>query len=82
MTEEERFQKIKNIYLNYEHELAQRGMEDVAPIAASLTTSYVLHALVEEAQGGNDETETFTMKEVLESVNLNDLYEEEWDSQP
>ena len=47
MTEEERFQKIYNVYMNYEHELAQRGMEDVAPIAAGLTTGYVLHDLLE-----------------------------------
>ena len=50
MTEEERFQKIYNIYMNYEHELAQRGMENVAPIAADLTISYVVHNLMEKLE--------------------------------
>ena len=51
MTEEERFQHIKNIYMNYEHEFAQRGMEDVAPIAASLTQAYILHDMIDALKG-------------------------------
>jgi len=47
MTEEERFQAVKNIYMNYEHELAQRGMENVAPLAVSLTQAYIFHEIAE-----------------------------------
>ena len=47
MTEEERFQYVKNIYMNYEHELAQRGMEDVAPLAANLTNSYLMREMID-----------------------------------
>ena len=71
MTEEERFQKIYNIYLNYEHELAQRGMENVAPIAASLTQSFIIH------QAEDRYHKSSTISEVMESVNS-----EEWDTQP
>ena len=75
MTEEERFQAVKNIYMNYEHELAQRGMENVAPIAASLTTAYVLHALLEGMRGDSEDT-TITIDEIIDSIG------EEWDTQP
>ena len=75
MTEEERFQAVKNIYMNYEHELAQRGMEDVAPVAASLTTAYVLHALLEGMRGDSEE-------QAADVMTVAKLIEEEWDTQP
>jgi len=47
MTEEERFKKVYNIYMNYEAELATRGMADVPPIAVNLTQAYVLHEMTD-----------------------------------
>jgi len=47
MTEEERFKKVYNIYMNYEAELATRGMDGIPPIAASLTNTYLMHEIVE-----------------------------------
>ena len=85
MTEEERFQAVKNIYMNYEHELAQRGMENVAPIASSLTTAYVLHALLEGMHGESEESfpVSITVDEMIDSINMFEVdSNEEWDSQP
>jgi len=76
MTEEERFQKVYNVYMNYEHELAQRGMENVAPVASSLTHSYVLHAILEGLQGVDDDTNA-TVTDIVQSLTM-----EDWDSQP
>ena len=45
MTEEERFQKVYNIYMNFEAELATRGMDGIPPIAASLTQAYIVHEI-------------------------------------
>ena len=42
MTEEQIFQKVYNVYLNYEQELANRGMEDVQSIASHLTIAYMM----------------------------------------
>ena len=42
MTEEQIFQKVYNVYLNYEQELANRGMDDVQPIASHLTMAYMM----------------------------------------
>ena len=42
MTEEQIFQKVYNVYLNYEQELANRGMEDVQSIASHLTMAYMM----------------------------------------
>jgi len=42
MTEEQVFQKVYNVYLNYEQELANRGMEDVQSIASHLTMAYMM----------------------------------------
>ena len=42
------FQKVYNVYLNYEQELANRGMEDVQPIASHLTMAYVIQLVVEK----------------------------------
>ena len=47
MTEEERFQKVYNIYMNFEAELATRGMSNVEPIAVSLTQAYELHEMTD-----------------------------------
>ena len=49
MTEEERFQKVYNVYMNYEHELAQRGMENVESIAVGLTQAYMQFLATETA---------------------------------
>ena len=48
MTEEQIFQKVYNVYLNYEQELANRGMEDVQSIASHLTMAYVIQLVVEK----------------------------------
>ena len=71
MTEEERFQKIYNVYMNYEHELAQRGMENIAPIAATLTQAFIFH------EANDNSPWNPTVNEVIESVNS-----EEWDTHP
>ena len=42
MTEEKIFQKVYNVYLNYERELANGGMEDVQSIASHLTMAYMM----------------------------------------
>ena len=42
MIEEQIFQKVYNVYLNYEQELANRGMEDVQSIASHLTMAYMM----------------------------------------
>jgi hypothetical protein len=59
MTEEERFKKVYNIYMNYEAELATRGMADVPPIAVNLTIAYLLHEIKEFLIDNDSSTLTF-----------------------
>tara|TARA_R110000824_G_scaffold120706_1_gene276317 strand:- start:4933 stop:5118 length:186 start_codon:yes stop_codon:yes gene_type:complete len=51
MTEEQIFQKVYNVYLNYEQELANRGMEDVQSIASHLTMAYMVQLVAERLDG-------------------------------
>ena len=70
MTEEERFKKVYNVYMNYEQELAQRGMENVATLAIGLTQAYVLFLISEACPNCN-------LAAALAPVN-----DETWDEQP
>ena len=66
MTEEERFQKVYNIYMNFEAELATRGMADVPPIAGSLTQAYIMHEIKEFLVDNN--TDMTVIDDVVEAV--------------
>lgn len=66
MTEEERFQKVYNIYMNFEAELATRGMADVPPIAVSLTQAYIMHEIKEFLVDNN--TDMTVIDDVVEAV--------------
>ena len=66
MTEEERFQKVYNIYMNFEAELATRGMADVPPIAVSLTQAYIMHEIKEFLVDNN--TDMTVIDDVIEAV--------------
>jgi hypothetical protein len=71
MTEEERFKKVYNVYMNYEHELAQRGMEHVESIAVGLTQAYMLFQLAER-----------TLVDTAEIPQTYNILDEKWDAQP
>jgi len=82
MTEEERFQRIYNIYMNYEAELASRGMEDIPPIAASLTQAYIIHEM-KDLMVDNNTSITVTGDEISPIEAVRPVFQdEEWDSQP
>ena len=66
MTEEERFQKVYNIYMNFEAELATRGMADVPPIAVSLTQAYIMHEIKEFLV--DNTTDMTVIDDVIEAV--------------
>ena len=46
-------------------------MENIAPIAATLTQAFIIHEV------GDDSPRSLTVNEVIEAVNA-----EEWDTQP
>tara|TARA_R110002020_G_scaffold275909_1_gene491111 strand:- start:483 stop:668 length:186 start_codon:yes stop_codon:yes gene_type:complete len=58
MTEEQIFQKVYNVYLNYEQELANRGMEDVQSIASHLTMAYMVQLVAERLPVSKEKTLT------------------------